>query len=54
MRDWLIKHPDVVGFVFAACAAFVVSCAFDAGRVVESARALSGDLDRMRSEALGG
>lgn len=54
MREWLISHPQVVGVVVAACAAWVALSAFDAGRAIGAAGGLDADLGRLRSEALGG
>lgn len=54
MREWILRHTDLVGLALAALAASAAMDVFRAGVAIGEARALEGELDRLASEALGG
>lgn len=54
MREWITRHPNLIGVALGAWAAWVAIEAFEAGRQVGAAHALGADLDRLASESLGG
>lgn len=54
MHEWVRNHPEFVALLMAAWAAWVALEIFDVGQEIGSARAVKDELDRLRSEALGG
>lgn len=54
MREWLIRHPNLIAIALAAWAAWVAIEAFEAGRELGAVEVARGELDRIASEALGG
>jgi hypothetical protein len=54
VRDWIIRHPDLIGCFLAGIIAWQVLEVYDAGRIIGTARALQGQRDYAASQALGG
>lgn len=54
MREWMIRHPDLVAGLCAALVASVVADVFGIGQEIGAARAMRGEADRIASEAMGG
>jgi hypothetical protein len=54
MREWIIRHPDLVGVFLAGIAAWTAFEIYDAGRIIGTVRAFQGERDFAASRALGG
>lgn len=54
MRDWIIRHPYLIGAAFAALVGAGAFNAFRGGMVVGEMRATNSEAYRLASEALGG
>lgn len=54
MRELAMRHPYLIGAVFAVLAGWSGFCAYRGGMAVGEMREASGDAARLASEALGG
>lgn len=54
MREWVTRHPELVGAFFAGVVAWGAFNAYRAGMAVGELRMMDGGAARAASEALGG